>query len=60
MVFTASLRDVQHERDGVAKTPASSLVVVLSKKAVYEIPPLLRGRQVVRPSSLPVVVAQSD
>ena len=39
--------------------PASLLVVSLGK-ALNEMPPSLCGRQVMGPSSLPVVVAQSD
>ena len=39
--------------------PASLLVVSLGK-TFNEMPPSLCGRQMVGPSSLPVVVAQSD
>ena len=59
MVFTASLRGAQHKRNSVENEPASLLVVSLGK-ALNEMPPSLCGRQVVGPSSLPVVVAQSD
>ena len=46
-------------RDGVENKPASLLVVSLSK-ALCGTPPSSCGRQVAGPSSLPVVVAQSD
>ena len=46
-------------RDSVENKPASSLVVSLGK-ALNGMPPSLCGRQMVWPSSLPVVVAQSD
>ena len=46
-------------RDSVENKPASLLVVSLGK-ALNGMPPSLCGRQVVGPSSLPVVVAQSD
>ena len=59
MVFTASLLGAQHIRDSVENKPASFLVVFLGK-ALNGMPPSLCGRQVVWPSSLPVVVAQSD
>ena len=59
MVFTASLLGVQHIRNSVENEPESLLVVSLGK-ALNEMPPPLCGRQMVGPSSLPVVVAQSD
>ena len=59
MVFTASVLDAQHIKDSVENKPTSLLVVSLSK-ALYGMPPSLCGRQMVGPSSLPVVVAQSD
>ena len=59
MVFTASLLGAQHIRDSVENKPASLLVVSLGK-ALNGTPPSLCGRQMVGPSSLPVVVAQSD
>ena len=59
MVFTASLLGAQHIRDSVENKPASLLVVSLGK-ALNGMPPSSCGRQIVRPSSLPVVVAQSD
>ena len=59
MVFTASLLGAQHIRDSVENKPASFLVVSLGK-ALNGMPPSLCGRQMVGPSSLPVVVAQSD
>ena len=59
MVFTASLLGAQHIRDSVKNKPASLLVVSLGK-ALNGMPPSLCGRQMVGPSSLPVVVAQSD
>ena len=59
MVFTASLLDAQHIRDSVENKPASLLVVSLGK-ALNGMPPSLCGRQMVGPSSLPVVVAQSN
>ena len=59
MVFTASLLGAQHKRDSVENKPASLLVVSLGK-ALNGMPPSLCGRQMVGPSSLPVVVAQSD
>ena len=43
-------------RDRVKNKPASSLVVSLGR-AVNGMPPPLYGRQVVGPSSLPIVVA---
>ena len=59
MVFTASLLGAQHNRDSVENKPASLLVVSLGK-TLKGMPPSLCGRQVVEPSSLPVVVAQSN
>ena len=59
MVFTSSLLGAQHIKDSVENKPASSLVVSLGK-ALNRMPPYLCGRQMVGPSSLPVVVAQSD
>ena len=59
MVFTASLLGAHHIRDSVENKPASLLVVSLGK-ALNRMPPSLCGRQMVGPSSLPVVVAQSD
>ena len=58
MVFTASLLGAQHIRDSVENKPAS--VLVFLGKALNGMPPSLCGRQMVGPSSLPVVVAQSD
>ena len=59
MTFTAFLFGVQHTRDSVENRPASSLVVSLGK-ALNGMPSSLCGRQMVGPSSLPVVVVQSD
>ena len=59
MVFTASLLGAQHKRNSVENKSASLLVVSLGK-ALNGMPPSLCGRQMVGPSSLPVVVAQSD
>ena len=59
MVFTASLLGAQHIRDSVENKPVSLLVVSL-EKALNGMPPSLCGRQMVGPSSIPVVVAQSD
>ena len=59
MVFTASLLGAQQIRDSVENKPASLLVVSLGK-ALNGMPPSLCGRQMVGPSSLLVVVAQSD
>ena len=59
MVFTASLLGAQQIRDSVENKPASLLVVSLGR-ALNGMPPSLCGRQMVGPSSLPVVVAQSD
>ena len=55
MVFTASLLGAQQNRDSVENNPASLLVVSLGK-ALDGMPPSLCGRQMVGPSSLPVVV----
>ena len=44
LVFTASLRGVQHLRDSVKNKPASSLVVPLGR-ALSGIPPSWCGRQ---------------
>ena len=59
MVFTASLLGALHIRDSVENKPASLLVVSLDK-ALNGMPLSLCGRQMVGPSSLPVVVAQTD
>ena len=59
MIFTASLLGAQHIRVSVENKPASLLVVSLGK-ALNGMPLSLCGRQMVGPSSLPVVVAQSD
>ena len=59
MVFTASLLGAKHIREVVENKPASSLVVSLGK-ALNGMPSSLCGRQMVGPSSVPVVVAQSD
>ena len=56
MIFTASLLSAQHNRDSMENKPASFLVVSLGK-AFNRMPPSLCGRQMVVPSSLPVVVA---
>ena len=45
LVFTASLLDVQHQRNNVEPKPASLLVVPLGK-ALSGIPPSWCGRQV--------------
>ena len=55
-VFTASLLSAQQNRDIVKNKPASLLVVSLGK-TFNGMPRSLCGRQVVGPSSLPVVVA---
>ena len=52
----SSLLGAQHIRDSVENKPASLLVVSLGK-ALNGMPPSLCGRQMVGPSSLPVVVA---
>ena len=59
MVFTASLLGAQHIRDSV-ENKLESLLVVFLGKALNEMPPSLCGRQMAGPSSLLVVVAQSD
>ena len=59
MIFTASLMGDQCKRDGVANKPAS-LVVVSLAKTLNRMPPSLCGRKVVGPSSLLVMVAQSN
>ena len=59
IVFTASLLGAQHIRNSVENKPASLLVVSLGK-ALNGMPPSLCGTQMVGPSSLPAVVAQSD
>ena len=56
MVFTASLLGAQHNRNSVANKQASLLVVSLGK-ALNGMPLFSCSRQVVKPSSLPVVVA---
>ena len=59
MVFTASLLGAQHNRDGVENKPASLLVVSLGK-TLNGMASSLCGKQVVGPSSLLVVEAQSN
>ena len=59
MVFTAFLVGAQHIGDSVKNKSASFLVVSLGK-SLNGMPPSLCGRQMVGPSSLPVVLAQSD
>ena len=44
LVFTASLLDAQHQRDGVDNKPASLLVVSLGK-SLSGIPPSQSGEQ---------------
>ena len=56
MVFTASLFGAQQSRDSVENKPASLLDVSLGK-TLNGIPPSLCGREMVGPSSLPVLVA---
>ena len=56
---SASLLGAHHIGDSVENKPASLLVVSLGK-ALNGTPPSLCGGQMVGPSSLPVVVAQSD
>ena len=56
MVFIASLLGAQQNRDSVENKPASLLVVSLGK-ALKGMTPSLCGRQMVGPSSVPVVVA---
>ena len=58
MVFTTSMLGAQHNKHSMENKPASLLVVSFGK-AVNVMPPFSCGRQVVGPSSLPVVVAQS-
>ena len=59
MIFTASLLGAQHKKSSVENKPASLLVVSMGK--VLDGMPLSScGRQVVGPSSLPLVMAQSD
>ena len=57
MVVAAYLLGAQQNRDRVENKPAGLLVVSLGK-TLNGMPPSLCGRQVVGPSSLPVVVAQ--
>ena len=52
------LLGAQHERDSVKNKPANLLVVSLGK-ALNGMPTSLCGRQVLGPSSIPAVVAQS-
>ena len=59
MVFTASVLGAQDIRESVENKPAGWLVVFLGR-ALNEMPPSLCGKQMVGPSSLSVVVAQSD
>ena len=59
MVFAASLLGAQHNKDIVKNKPESLLVVSLGK-ALKGMPLSLCGRQVVGPSSLPVVEGQSN
>ena len=63
MVFTASLLDAQHigniGAQQMENKPASLLVVSLGK-TLNGMPPSSCGRQVAGPSSLPVVVPQSN
>ena len=56
MVFTVFLLGAQQNRDSVENKPASLLVVSLDK-ALNGMPTYLCDRQMVGPSSLPVVVA---
>ena len=56
MVFTTSLLGAQKNRDSVENKPASLLVGSLGK-TLNGMPPSLCCRQMVGPSSLPVVVA---
>ena len=56
MIFTVSLLGTQDNRDSVENKPARLLVVSLGK-TLSGMPPFLCGRQMVGPSSLPVVVA---
>ena len=57
MVFTASLLGAQHKRNSAENKPASLLVVSLGK-ALNGMPPSLCDKQMVKLSTLPVVVAQ--
>ena len=59
MVFTASPLGAQHKRDSVENKPTSLLVVSLSKTLKGMLPSLC-GKQVLGPSSLRIVVAQSE
>ena len=59
MVFTASLLGAQHNRDIMGNKTASLLVVSLGK-ARNGMPPSLCGKQMVKSSSQPVVVSQSN
>ena len=59
MVFSAFQLGTQHKRNSVENKLASFLVVSLSK-TLYEMPPILCGRQVVGQSSSPVAMAQSN
>ena len=59
MVFPAYLFGAQHIRDSVENKPASLLVVSLGK-ALNGMPLSLYGGQMVGPSNLSVLVAQSD
>ena len=54
-----SMLGAQHTRDSVEDKPASLLAVSLGK-ALNEMALSLCGRQMVEPSSLLIVVAQSD
>ena len=56
MVFTAYLLGAQHIMDSVENKPASFLVVSLGKTPNGMLPSLC-GRQMVGPSSLPVMMA---
>ena len=55
MVFTVSTLGAEQNKNSVEKKLASLLVVSLGK-ALNRMSPSLRSRQVVGPSSLPVVV----
>ena len=59
MVFTASVLGTQHEKDSVKNKPASLLDMSLGK-AFNGMPSSSCGRQMVGPSSLAVMVAQSN
>ena len=59
MVFTAFLLGAQHNRDSVENKPTRLLVVSLGK-ALNGMPPFSCGREMVGPSSLPVVMAQCN